>query len=284
MDNAVDTLTDLFGRLPVHMRQWVRHVILLPAPATWAYNQGGNIAIFHTVEGDLELFLHETGHSLDLLGAYPEKPLSSSNYWLTQYDLDSNTCDPYSQTNQVENVAQNTVVGTFNENVPKGYCGVEKKCKNNFHQYATLQTEADLAAPGKILVPGGVCTHRLDNSQSEHQPMIHPSASQQPTSSPPPAQPTPNPPRPTRPTMNSTSLIQPTINSTSPTRPTMNSTSLIQPTMNSTRLSQPTMGSTRLRRRAAGPPDVSLHWSLGVIQPQSFNTKDHCNQTWSQRR
>ncbi len=158
-------MIDLFGQLPVHMRQWVRHLIALPDPnGGHAYNSNGNVALFDKIEGAITVFIHETGHSLDLLGAYYDKPLSASNYWLTQYALDSNVPDPYSATNQVENVAQNTVVGTFNENIPGGFASVEKNSGKTFHQYATLQTEADRAAPGNILKPGGKCTHRLENS------------------------------------------------------------------------------------------------------------------------
>ena len=204
-------MIDLFGRVPVHMRQWVRHMIALPDPAGGhAYNEDGNIAMIDKIDGDLTVFIHETGHSLDLLGAYADKPLSSSNYWLTQYALDTNTCDPYSQTNQVENVAQNTVVGTFNENNPGGYCAVEKHCQGNFHQYATLQTEADAAAPGKILRPGGKCTHRLENSTPVQQ----------------------------------------------------------------------GAGTSRIMRRADDKPDISLPDGIKVIDPVSFNTKEHCKHTW----
>ena len=155
----------MFGKVPVHMRQWVRHMILLPDKQGWAYNQAGNIAMFDSVEKMAQsVFIHETGHSLDLLGAYSEHPLSSSQLWLDQYNLDSNVPDGYAQTNQVENVAQNTVVATFDENVKGGFCSVEKNCKGNEHQRDTLKSEADKAAPGNILQPGGQCTHRLENS------------------------------------------------------------------------------------------------------------------------
>jgi len=178
---------DVFSRVPVLMRQWVKHVITLPdskyssnlhvstsecsqntdfyvSAALHAYNSGGNIAVFGQLKRDVSLFIHETGHSLDLLGAYAEKPLSSSGYWLDQYSQDTNTVDNYAQTNQVENVAQNTVVGTYNEIIPFGYSKVEKNSKGPFHQYATLQAVADSA--GKILHPGGKCTHRLPNGPS----------------------------------------------------------------------------------------------------------------------
>lgn len=86
-----------------------------------AYNSNGSIAMFNHINGDLTVFIHEPGCSLDLLGAYKDKPLSSSSNWIDNYNQDTNVPDPYAQTNQIENVAQNTVVGTFNENMPGGF-------------------------------------------------------------------------------------------------------------------------------------------------------------------
>ncbi|KAL8745275.1 MAG: hypothetical protein Q9190_002581 [Brigantiaea leucoxantha] len=156
-------MIDLFGRLPVHTRQWVRHMIALPDPnGGHAYNSNGNIAMFNRINGDLTVFIHESGHSLDLLGAYADKPLSSSQNWLNNYNQDSNVPDPYAQTNQVENVAQNTVVDSYNLNVPNGFAGIEPNWGNIFHQFATVQTEQRNA--GNLLVPGGTCGARLTNS------------------------------------------------------------------------------------------------------------------------
>ncbi|KAL8660055.1 MAG: hypothetical protein Q9202_006821 [Teloschistes flavicans] len=156
-------MIDLFGRLPVHTRQYVRHMIALPDPAGGhAYNSNGNIALFNRIDGDLTVFIHESGHSLDLLGAYADKPLSSSANWLNNYNQDSAVPDPYAQTNQVENVAQNTVVDSYNLNVAGGFAGVEPGWQQIFHQFATVQTEQRNA--GNFLVPGGTCTSRLVNS------------------------------------------------------------------------------------------------------------------------
>ncbi|KAI4194460.1 MAG: hypothetical protein LQ350_007759 [Teloschistes chrysophthalmus] len=110
----------------------------------------------------LTVFIHESGHSLDLLGAYADKPLSASQNWLDNYNQDSAVPDPYAQTNQVENVAQNTVVDSYNLNVPGGFGGLEPGWQKMFHQYATVQTEQRNA--GNLLVPGGTCTSRLVNS------------------------------------------------------------------------------------------------------------------------
>ncbi|KAL8634692.1 MAG: hypothetical protein Q9228_007727 [Teloschistes exilis] len=147
-------MIDLFGRLPVHTRQYVRHMIALPDPAGGhAYNSNGNIALFNRIDGDLTVFIHESGHSLDLLGAYADKPLSSSANWLNNYNQDTAVPDPYAQTNQVENVAQNTVVDSYNLNVPGLFAGVEPGWQQIFHQFATVQTEQRNA--GDLLVPGG---------------------------------------------------------------------------------------------------------------------------------
>lgn len=135
----MDNLIEFFGRVPVHMRQWVRHMIALPDPkGGHAYNSNGNIALFDRVNGELTVFLHETAHSLDGLGAYADTPLHAADVWNSNYNLDDNTADSYSQTNQVENVAQITVVSVFNEVVPGGFATVELKHMGIFHQYATL--------------------------------------------------------------------------------------------------------------------------------------------------
>lgn len=119
--------------------------------------------MFANIASDMDIWVHESGHSTDLLGAYsPDKPLSSSQNWLDNYNQDSAVPDPYSQTNQVENVAQNTVVSMFDRNVPGGFGTVEPNWNEIFHQYATLEWEADNG--GYLLRPGGTCTQRLANS------------------------------------------------------------------------------------------------------------------------
>lgn len=131
---------------------------------TSAYNSNGNIAMFDRINGDLTVFIHETGHSLDLLGAYPDKPLSSSSNWTAKYALDSHVPDPYSQTNKLEDVAQNTVVAAYNLNVPGGFGSVEPKWREVQHQFGTIVGEQRVA--GNLLVRGGTCVRRLANSKA----------------------------------------------------------------------------------------------------------------------
>lgn len=140
----------------------MRHVVSLPATAGHAYNDGGDIAMFGDTINNINVYIHESGHSLDLIGAYKDKPLSSSQKWLSEYAQDADVPDPYSQTNQVENVAQNTVVTTYERNVPGGFFGLNPDANKIFHQYATVDTEQREA--GTLLVKGGSCTGRLANS------------------------------------------------------------------------------------------------------------------------
>ena len=118
--------------------------------------------MFDRIDGDLTVFIHETGHSLDLLGAYPDKPLSSSSNWLSHYAKDSHVPDPYSQTNQLEDLAQNTVVAAYNLNVAGGFGAVEPKWREVYNQFHTIGDEQ--AKAGNMLVKGGVCRARLANS------------------------------------------------------------------------------------------------------------------------
>lgn len=161
-NGSLNDLIDRFGRLPVHTRQYVRHVVSLPAAGNHAYNDGGNIAFFGTTLSNINVHVHEAAHSLDLLGAYKDKPLYSSTNWINNYNQDSAVPDPYAQTNQIENVAQNTVITTYERNVPGGFWGVNPNADRIFHQYATVDTEQREA--GKLLVRGGTCTARLANS------------------------------------------------------------------------------------------------------------------------
>ncbi|KAL8752532.1 MAG: hypothetical protein Q9199_005677 [Rusavskia elegans] len=164
-NGPLNDLIDRFGRLPVHTRQFSRHVMSLPSANGYAYNSGGNLVFFGTTLSNLNVHIHEAAHSLDLLGAfYPDKPLSGSTKWTNEYNLDSAVPDPYAQTNQVENVAQNTVVTTYERNVPGGFFGLNPNANRIFHQYATVDTEQRNAAPPSLLVVGGTCTGRLQDS------------------------------------------------------------------------------------------------------------------------
>lgn len=159
-----DTLVNTFGRLPVHTRDFVRHVVSVPSPNDYAYNFDANVVFFGNTLNSLNVHLHESAHSLDLQNAYPEKPLSSSAKWLNAYRQDSAVPDPYSQTNQVENVAQNTVVASYQKNVPGGFTGLNPNANRIKNQFSTVV--AQQKDGGNLLIPGGNCRKRLPNSEA----------------------------------------------------------------------------------------------------------------------
>ncbi|KAL8858946.1 MAG: hypothetical protein Q9178_004625 [Gyalolechia marmorata] len=159
----LNNLVNTFGRLPVHTRDYVRHVISAPSPDNWAYIFDASIVFFGNTLDNLAVHLHETGHALDLGNAYPAKPLSSSDRWRNAYQQDSAVPDPYSQTNQVENVAQNTVVASFHKNVNGGFPGVNPNSRRIVNQYSTVVQQQKEG--GDLLIPGGKCRKRLPNNE-----------------------------------------------------------------------------------------------------------------------
>ena len=76
--------------------------------------------------------------------------------------------DSYASTNSVEDVAQNTVVAVFNENVEGGFAGIEPGYESVNHQYYTLIDQAIRVGQGNNLFKPGMnaeCTHRMPPSK-----------------------------------------------------------------------------------------------------------------------
>lgn len=151
-------ILDLFGRLPVRMRSFVRHLVFIPGNKS-AGSSGDNILMVGAV--DITVFAHEIGHSLDSHAFDPSYglPFSNGNVWISNYNLDSAVTDPYAQTSQQENFAQETVVSLYDKVVPGGIGTIQPNWQAIFHQYATLQGYI-----GNVIIPGGTCTHRLTDS------------------------------------------------------------------------------------------------------------------------
>ncbi|KAM3497257.1 hypothetical protein MY10362_009389 [Beauveria mimosiformis] len=151
-------MTELFGRLPVRMRQYVRHVIALPGQRS-AGSAGDNIQM----NGDCEItvFIHETGHSLDSHAFDPSYgvPFSNGRAWMDAYAKDTAVTDGYGQTSQQENFAQETVVSVYDKNVKGGIGKIQPNARAIRNAYTTLEKYI-----GDIIIPGGECTHRLENS------------------------------------------------------------------------------------------------------------------------
>ncbi|KAJ3496057.1 hypothetical protein NLG97_g2944 [Lecanicillium saksenae] len=165
-NSSIDTVARLFGKLPIQMRQWIRHVIDVPSQQGHAFEWNGSV-IFFAADNSITVFAHETAHSLDLNGAYADHALSYSDRWWNEYDQDWQVPDPYSNSNGIEDVAQCTVVSVFDVNVPGGFPSVEPNWGGIEHQIHLIQAEARDAGEGNsILIPGHnkECTHRMPHS------------------------------------------------------------------------------------------------------------------------
>ncbi|KAK3192075.1 hypothetical protein K4F52_001702 [Lecanicillium sp. MT-2017a] len=151
-------MIDIFGRLPVRMRQFIRHIVALPGTKS-AGSSGDNIQMNGPI--GITVYVHEIGHSLDshAFDAKYGAPFSNSKVWIDNYNMDSAVTDSYAQSSQQENFAQETVVSLFDKVVPGGVGTIQPNWRAIFHQYATLQGYI-----GDIIIPGGQCTHRLTNS------------------------------------------------------------------------------------------------------------------------
>ena len=155
-----------FGKLPIQMRQFVRHVVTIPPHGGSAYETGGSIVFSHPVKNMTSVIVHEIAHSFDLNGAYGLQ-LSSSDEWWGNYSKDTHVPDSYSQLNAMENVAQNTVLAIYNENADGDYAGIEPRWDKVFHQFATIITMARRHGDGNSILHRGQrqhCSHRIPPS------------------------------------------------------------------------------------------------------------------------
>ena len=162
---SLENLVHNFGRVPVKARSWVRHVIDLYDPNSQqnhALTVNGTILLFNHVDATVTVYIHETGHALNSK-AYSEKNLHNSRLWLDSYNNDSMVPDGYAGTNFNEDVAQVTVVATYNLNVPGGFQSVEPNWRNINHQQTTLEAQQRLA--GNLLMRGGRCMQRQPASK-----------------------------------------------------------------------------------------------------------------------
>ncbi|KAK8131100.1 hypothetical protein PG984_007538 [Apiospora sp. TS-2023a] len=170
-ETSIESIAKQFGRIPIQMREWVKHVVTIPDKMGWAYEDKGNTIYMRPSEAMQTTMIHETAHAVDLNGGYGGSVLSGSSLWADNYAQDSHVPDDYSATDTVEDIAQSTVVAVLNVNVPGpdgGFATIEPNWRDVFHQYATIITQARNYSRGNsMLVPGQnvACAHRIPNSE-----------------------------------------------------------------------------------------------------------------------
>jgi hypothetical protein len=148
-------MIDLFGRLPVHERQWVRHVMAVPGGGS-AYESNADIVMQGAV-GVPSVFQHETGHAVD---AYKNGVGSSStSTFLNAINADSCVPDDYSNVNNVEDYTQVGVLSLYEIVNPEGLdpIGANWRCLVN-------QKNALNGFQRSDMIPGGSCARRWADS------------------------------------------------------------------------------------------------------------------------
>ena len=89
-------MIDLFGRLPIHERQYITNVVAVPGGGS-AYETSA-VVVFQGAVGVPSVFQHEVGHAVD---AYHNSVQSSStSTFLNAINADSCVPDDYSNTSK----------------------------------------------------------------------------------------------------------------------------------------------------------------------------------------
>ncbi|KAI9159155.1 Lipase-like protein [Paramyrothecium foliicola] len=159
-------MIDIFGRLPLGMREFVRHVAVVPNIGTGAaaYTTGDSI-LFNDNYLNNHVMVHEAGHSLDSHGRrdITTSGFSSHAIWRDNYNQDSAVVSAYARTSWAENFAETAIIAVYDKVVPGGIGGIQPNWNAIFHQYATLQ-----GFMGNAIIPRSKakCTTRLQNSQT----------------------------------------------------------------------------------------------------------------------
>jgi hypothetical protein len=153
------TIIDQFGRLPVRMRQYMRHMLFIPGP-NFGGSNGDNTLI--RGQGLITLFIHEIAANLGSHAFPPQYlPFPSSQVWNDALNQDTAVLDTEAQLNPTESYLQAMVVALFDKVVPGGIGSVEPNRQAVYYQYATIQGYI-----GNVIIPGGTCSSsiRLTNS------------------------------------------------------------------------------------------------------------------------
>ncbi|KAI0835486.1 hypothetical protein F5Y06DRAFT_306235 [Hypoxylon sp. FL0890] len=164
------TMAEFFGKIPLSMREFIRHIIVLKPKdlqGAAAASNDDNIE-FSEDSWCLYILVHEISHSLDSHVFIPgvtqpdQDRLSDSQTWKDQFSQDSATVSEYARTLWTEDLAETGIIALYDIVVPGGADTLSKNSHDVYHQYSTYQKYyGDLITPGKKTN----CTSRLMNSQ-----------------------------------------------------------------------------------------------------------------------
>ncbi|KAH6692740.1 hypothetical protein F5X68DRAFT_129668 [Plectosphaerella plurivora] len=116
-------MIDLWSRIPLAMREVVRHFGVWPAGGDSAYSFDDNIVFLGPTVYRLPVIIHEVAHSVDgylLQHIDSSRPFSYGNTWRTIVGRDSAIVTEYGRTSWPENFAESMVIAVANHNFPGG--------------------------------------------------------------------------------------------------------------------------------------------------------------------
>ncbi|KAJ6788841.1 hypothetical protein PWT90_10527 [Aphanocladium album] len=162
-DSAADenNMLEMFGRAPVGMRQFVRHLVGLPSYVSqWSAQTTPDGDIRFLTHIDMPILLHEMSHSMDwhALSGYGDT-FSSSGIWSNTYYRDSYTPSEYGRNNWMEDFAEAGKCGVADANLYGGFGSVTSWWTTIQNQYKTYEQYF-----GSFIKQGGSCTRRFSNS------------------------------------------------------------------------------------------------------------------------
>ncbi|KAH9213334.1 hypothetical protein DL95DRAFT_302714 [Leptodontidium sp. 2 PMI_412] len=152
-------MIDLFGRLPVHERQWVVNIVAVPGANSAYWN--GALALFRGSVGVPSVFQHEIGHALDQYN-HGSPTVSTRWEWSDAVRQDSCVPDDYSNIGLGEDFAQIGVVAMF-ERVNPG--GLDPAFGQTWHCLIN-QLTVYRAFQDNAMGQGGVCDRRWADSET----------------------------------------------------------------------------------------------------------------------
>ncbi|KFY40588.1 hypothetical protein V494_03439 [Pseudogymnoascus sp. VKM F-4513 (FW-928)] len=143
-------MIDLFGRLPIHERQYITNVIAVPGGGS-AYETSA-IVVFQGPVGTPSVFQHEVGHAVD--SYHNDVGSSETDLFKNAINADSCVPDDYANSSNAEDYTQNSVLALYEIVNPGGLDPIGNwRCLEN-------QKNAVSQLQGDAMIPGGQCTFR----------------------------------------------------------------------------------------------------------------------------
>ncbi|KAH8588179.1 hypothetical protein B0O99DRAFT_730931 [Bisporella sp. PMI_857] len=154
--NSQIDMIDQFGRMPVHMREWVRHFQAYSVAGKGAYMYAADIVT--QSQATPQQTLHEIGHAVDFYRSGVSGGInarSETSEYRSAVNKDTCVPRPYSNTNVVEDYTDVTALSVYEIVTPGGLdtIGANWRClENQKNQIDAFQRS--------VMVPGGRCTRR----------------------------------------------------------------------------------------------------------------------------